>query len=62
MMITIYTGERVTVGAPAYYAQRDKAERIAAQQRQLGKGGHCRWADDYNDHSATGHFVVTGRA
>jgi hypothetical protein len=61
MMTTIFTSDRVHVRSNAYAAAREKAERIAAQQRIAGIHAHCRWADDYNDHSATGRFIVTSR-
>lgn len=62
MMVTIYQSPRVVVGSADYAKARDQAERIAAQQRMVGAGGHARWDDDYNDTSATGRFVVTARA
>lgn len=61
MMITIYTSERVSIGSDTYRAAMAKAERIASQQRQVGKGGCVTWDDDYNDYSATGRFRVTAR-
>lgn len=61
MMTTIYKSERVTVGSPQYQAAKAQAERIAAQQRQVGKPGTVRWEDEYNDYSARGIFVVTSR-
>lgn len=62
MMVKVYESERVTVGSAAYQAERARAERIAQGIRADGGGAVCRWDDDYNDHSATGRFVVTGRA
>jgi hypothetical protein len=61
-MVKLFTSDRVTMGSDAYHAQRAKAERIAAQQRSVNGSGVVRWDDEYNDHSARGVFVVTGRA
>lgn len=62
MLIKIFEGERVRVGSEKYRAQMIEAQTIASRSRQAGRGGLERWEDDYNDHSATGHFVVTARA
>lgn len=58
MMITLFTSCRVTIGTPEYHREREAAERLALAATPRG---HCRWQDDYNDYSATGRFVVTGR-
>jgi hypothetical protein len=62
MIITLYTSPRVKVGSAQYREEMLKAQRIAAQSRQAGKGGCDRWVDEYNDYSAAGRFMVTGRS
>ena len=57
MLVTIHTGARVAVGSAQYRESKAIAERLAMAE----PGAVCRWADDYNDYSATGRFVVTGR-
>lgn len=62
MLVTVYTSNRVTVGSPEYRAAMVEAQGVASRHTVLGLGGYARWADDYNDHSATGRFIVTARA
>jgi len=57
----IYEGARVTVGSKEYDREKVAAEKAAAASRAAGKGGHARWEDEYNDFSARGRFVVSGR-
>jgi hypothetical protein len=61
MLFTVYTSPTVKISASAYDAARMAAERAAADERSAGRFATVRWADDYNDHSATGRFIVTGR-
>jgi hypothetical protein len=61
-VIKIYTSARVDMGTAAYYAARTAAERVAQDERAAGRSANVRWDDEYNDNSARGVFVVTGRA
>jgi hypothetical protein len=61
MLVKLYESPRVSVGSPDYNRERAKAEGLSAAERAKGGGSVCRWDDDYNDYSATGRFVVTGR-
>lgn len=62
MMTTVYTSRRVDVGTTAYHEAKAAAERTAQAERAAGKPAVVRWDDGYNDYSARGVFVVTGRA
>lgn len=61
MYVELYRSPRVVVGSSAYHAERDKAERMTQAERIAGRGSVTRWDDEYNDYSARGTFVVTGR-
>lgn len=61
MLVTHFQSSRVVVGTAAYHAAMDQAEQRAQELRSVGKGGCVRWDDEYNDYSAVGRFVVTGR-
>jgi len=61
MFSILYRSPTVTVGSAAYHAEREKAERLSAAERIAGRGSVTRWDDEYNDYSAKGVFVVTGR-
>jgi hypothetical protein len=61
MYVELYRSPRVTVGSPAHNAERAKAEHLTQQERIAGRGSVTRWDDEYNDYSARGTFVVTGR-
>lgn len=62
MTVQIFKSDRVTAGSVQYNEARAKAERIAAQQRQVGHNGTVHWQDEYNDYSVRGVFVVTATA